>query len=854
MIGVYEFTSNDNIPIALDSGNIVGSSILNFYQILNKQTFSLIDTTNVQYKNIDQLILGSKLLISLNIVGNDNIDLTFFGDMTSGKVKRELTDLFNTIIKENSLVPNTRVYKEIEIHELGNTKNIFSYVIHEGYFIGSFTPFLVEDAIRTMIESDVLSFKSAHSELFSISKLNNDQGNIYVNGDKIADLLMVLSTLKIDGGFYKSAFYDLDTNPDQVLMNGFAYLSPNQKNVLAQTRNQSPTEINVKRLIPNNTAFLYHVGINDVQKLIENSNDLNSNLSLDSIKINFDKNILKRWIGNEIALIELESNRVEKLLLIEAIDINECLNQINTIAEQAVKIEGDTLYYEVFADYTIKELKINNFPKRMLGPVYEGFDDCFYTIIDNYLAISASIDGMKMLINQIENEDTWGKSLDKNQFLQNTMTEANVSLFFDVNKVWGRMLNALNETWSTVLEQNDFEFRKFQMGAIQFSNIDNKYYSTIVLKKSMGISSIKKGGAFDVEKTTYLESRAITKPFIVRNHIDNSFEALLQDSLTKLYLISNKGEILWTDSIGENIIDDIVQIDYYKNRKLQYFFASSNHLHLIDRNGHYVEGFPFKLGFEVSHASVIDYDNSKHYRFLIANMRGDLYVFDKELNNLEGWKPRVLSGPISNKAEHIRVRGKDMIVAVEKEGVINVLNRQGNPYSGFPINLEFTIKSSVFMDIASNFSNSTLNLISTDGELISIDLNGKVIKRKQFYKPEKATQFSLAISNDNMDFIIYRYDKSRLSILDKNDNIIFEKDYLNSDITDVQYYNLGVGREVYAVTDAKQQFTYIYNHLGELINSAPIDSGFKIGLLDFTSQNKKYVYSVIDNYLTVYSY
>ena len=145
-------------------------------------------------------------------------------------------------------------------------------------------------------------------------------------------------------------------------------------------------------------------------------------------------------------------------------------------------------------------------------------------------------------------------------------------------------------------------------------------------------------------------------------------------------------------------------------------------------------------------------------------------------------------------------------------------------------------------------------LISADGELISVELTGEVIKRKQFFKPSKETQFKLLPSTDGKSFIVYRYDRSRLAILDVDDNVIFEKDYLDADITNVQFYNLGVGREVYAISDSKQQYTYVYNHSGELINFTPVNSGFKVGLIDYTSRNKKFIYSVFENNLTVYSY
>lgn len=853
-IGVYELNRKNESRIKQDTINTVSSIIAYAYQFIKNKSVDVNDSSLLS-KDLELLLTESNMLISANVIGNKDLDLTFFADLKGNSIINRLRKYLENVKKNFSLVENTRIYKDVSIYELTNDHITYSYVIYDSYFIGSFTPFLVEDAIRTVIDKQALSFKEVNGELFSISKLTNDDGNIYVNGAKFQDVLQVFLSTNVYHKAYKSAFYDLNVSSDQVLMNGFSYVTSGKEYFLTPSNNQTPKPIKVKRYIPNNTSFLYHLGIDNTQEWLRNSFGQNEIVQLDSsANILYDRTKITRWLGDEIALVELESNKIEKLMFLDVVDMNEGLNQLNTLAEQAVEAIGDTLYYEYFADHLIKELRINNFPEKVFGSMFSGFEDCYYTTMDNYFVLSNSVEGIKILINENEKENTWGKSVDKSRFLQSTMEEANISIFFDVNKVWGRLLNLLNDTWRGVFEKNDFAFRKFQMGAIQFSNIDNKYYSSIVLKKTGEANTLIKRGTFDVEKTTYLESIAVTKPFIVRNHMKGGFETMIQDSLTKLYLISNEGEILWTDSIGETIVDNVVQIDYYKNKKLQYFFATTTQLHLIDRNGEYVEGFPYQLGFEAEYSSVLDYDNSKRYRFLIGNKRGDLYIFDKNLTNLEGWRPKVLTGPLSVRAEHIRVRGKDMIVASESEGKINVLNRLGIPYPGFPLEFDFSLKSEVFADIGSNFGNSTLNLISPDGELISVNLEGEVLKRKQFFKPSKETQFKLTTSTDGKSLVIYRYDRSRLSVLDSEDNVIFEKDYLDANITDVQFYNFGVGREVYAVTDSKQQFTYIYNHLGELINYTPINSGFKIGLIDYSSRNKKFIYSVFENNLTVYSY
>ncbi|MDX1586531.1 MAG: hypothetical protein R3222_07300, partial [Balneolaceae bacterium] len=133
----------------------------------------------------------------------------------------------------------------------------------------------------------------------------------------------------------------------------------------------------------------------------------------------------------------------------------------------------------------------------------------------------------------------------------------------------------------------------------------------------------------------------VTRPFVVRSHLDRSLEVVVQDSADYLYLIGSEGDILWQDSIGERIRGELYQVDFYNNSKLQYFFATQRGLYIIDRNGEHITDFPvyFDEPLDIEWVNVIDYDNSKRYRYLIADSKGRIYLFDKYGVLLEGWDP-----------------------------------------------------------------------------------------------------------------------------------------------------------------------------------------------------------------------
>ena len=317
--------------------------------------------------------------------------------------------------------------------------------------------------------------------------------------------------------------------------------------------------------------------------------------------------------------------------------------------------------------------------------------------------------------------------------------------------------------------------------------------------------------------------------------------------------MSNEGEVLWGDSIQDKIVSEIHQIDYYKNSKLQYLFATRDKIHLLDRNGNYVVNFPIKgkPGVEFKHLSVIDYDNSKRYRIMAVDVKGNIYIYDKEGKNLEGWTPRPLEGPLAMPGFHIRVRGGDCMVALQKNGLLNVMNRRGIMYPGFPIDLNITEANGLFVDIGNDFASTRLITVSEEGEVIEVNLKGKILKREQLYKPGRESKFWLV--NDAMEktYIIIRQEYSKLSVLDRAGKLMFESNISSSGEMLLQYYNFSSDNQVFVAIDTEQEFTYVFDNAGRTISFEPLESAMPIGLL-YSSRTKEFqLYKCYRNNFTV---
>ncbi len=169
-------------------------------------------------------------------------------------------------------------------------------------------------------------------------------------------------------------------------------------------------------------------------------------------------------------------------------------------------------------------------------------------------------------------------------------------------------------------------------------------------------------------------------PFVVRNHVNNTREVVVQDDEHTLYLLGSTGSVLWKHPLDGPILGEVRQVDKFRNGKLQLLFNTADRLHLIDRNGKDLAGFPVKLPEDASAPlNVFDYEGTKEYRVLLPTVGAKLLNYDLSGRAVQGWMPPSTPAPCEVPVQHLRIRAKDHLVLVDKNGGLTVLDRKGAP-------------------------------------------------------------------------------------------------------------------------------------------------------------------------------
>ncbi|TAH18368.1 MAG: hypothetical protein EAZ08_11515 [Cytophagales bacterium] len=842
-----------------------------------KQRTALLDSLLRQGLDVEQYLREKEVVISMHIVSKGDLDYLFFVPIADGD-----NNFANQVIKaldeRKHFIFDKHEYQGITIYEVIQGKDTFSYIFHKNYFVGSFTPFLVEDAIRNVSGANKNNFLKVNESAFEFEKTKTNlaeenRGSVYVNVNLFSKLIEMFSNVlptqqqnNLLSIFSPAIVANWQLQGEKMTLEGVAAAEDlkDYKHYLSIFQGQKPTELNnLLNFIPKRTAIFYRLSFDQNEKFYESirnywaKNDTLLYISSDSLENQHDFNSKDFYedLRGEVAISTLESldnSEVDKLVFAKIRNPTDMLKRMNRLAMNGISGKQDSIVYENYGKLKIVQLSVPELPEKLFGRLYSGFFHSYFTIINDYLVIGNSFKAIRNLLNDVGNEQVWAK-LDKQKKMLGVLSkEANFTLIVNNLRCWNILKANLSNDWQEVAERHKRHLLRFEFCTYQ-ANLRNNTYISVFNLLHRKLNFNKKGGLHSpvlLAKTT-IDEKIITKPFIVKNHTDKSREVLVQDAKNVLHLIGSQGKKLWSLPMGGKLLPEIYQIDMLANEKLQYLVSISKKTYVIDRLGRILSNFPIEYNFEqpLEHLGFIDYDKTKAYRFSVSDMQGNIYLFSKEGKILSGWNPRRLMYPLAIPPIHVRIGTQDCIIAVQGNGVVNLFKRNGEMYSGFPMSFDNTnIFSHVYIQYGTLLSNTLIILLSSKGDLIKVNLLGQVISRENFARDETETYYSLGIDEiDGQDWVIARQSNNLVSILAKDGKVLFEKEFANPSDKIVQYFNFGTNLEIFAITDKQAHKTYLYHINGDSITENPLDSDQAVSLFYSELYEKIIIYKCFQN-------
>ena len=655
---------------------------------------------------------------------------------------------------------------------------------------------------------DVNIFSNSSSTIKSIKEQANTEYNKYNKTFNTSSSFGIILNKNLSKNLINSTFNFKDLNlknnlgfvvnvfNDKILLNGLSYVDDSTKISNNIFNGLISSKLKNYEIVPKNVSRLKSFNLSSYSNYKKNS-------KLEDLKEDRLSSIINE---NLIEYSELILNE-DQLFIIRLKDIQlfkDYLSENNNIKSTH---RNFNIYDNTFLDYRLTNSVIKyNYKKKIL-------------VFKNHIVFS---DNETTLIEFI-NENLKGNTLQEDSSFNNSLTEIssfntlNNNYFTNSDYNFFKELNILNS-------KNDFTENSFQL--VQDNEII--HFNAIISKAKASKNNLKISKQFEVE----IDEEILMNPHFIKNYATKKLDIVVQDKKNNLYLISNKGSVVWKRKIGQPILGKISQIDLYKNGRLQLIFNTKNKVFVLDRNGKEVKPFPKSFNDDITQPiSIFDYDKNKNYRILVTQGK-ELLLYDKNGKKVNGFKYSRSNSKITSSPKHFRILNKDFIVF--KTGKkLKILNRRGRE--------RIKLKDEVVLSNENIFKlDNKLITITNDQKLVEIDISGTVSLSNLLNSK------NLKLNTDNYNNII---------ILDEN------KMRLNSSYVDLPFSNYNtpkltkINNNLFvSLFDSQNNKSYLFNKNLQPNSSFPIYSLIPTEFGDMNNDKKIHVIaSKITKTISIYT-
>ena len=638
--------------------------------------FTKVEQLKYQLQNLKHFNSQNEILICLSKDQNDSLIYSLIT-----KHSKTIDDLDS--IPNHSI--ESVVSKEKTIHKITIDKQYIYTTLNDSIFFGSNRLSIVEaSSIKTKKEKALEKiYKTANSKS-TLSILINTKNNNFVPYFFDNDLLN-------QSQFTNYLLLETNISQDEILVNGITKAVDSTKSLINIFKHSRPQENQIARVSPSDVDQLLSITFNDFQTFNEQLHKFNG---IDSVSS--DSNIFDNII--EAGLVSKQNN---KALFLYSIDANSTKE---SLASETI--------VETFRDVIIYEFETPQRFQNTLSPLIQFDSGSKYIVINESFVFSDSIDFLKNIISDIQNNSVLAESNHYQNIMLNLSDESSLFLYGNAS----HLNQILNSNFS---ETQDLKLNSYKASAIQFIyDTDFAHVNGIVKKHKARAAS----NSVSEDLNIVLDADLLSAPQVVNNHLTNQKDIAVQDVNNNLYLISNQGKIYWKKQLHGKIIGHIEQIDMYKNGRLQLAFATPNRVYVLDRNGKDVPPFPLKFNDQITQPlSVFDYDKKKNYRLLVTQ-NNSLLMYDAKGKIVTGFTYSKAKNTITTQPKHFRIGRKDYIVFGQGT-TLEILDRLG--------------KTRVKVNEAVHFSDNAIYLYKnkftttdTQGNLIQINEKGQMSTSK----------------------------------------------------------------------------------------------------------------------------
>ncbi len=821
-----------------------------------------------------ELLRKEGLSFSLHLVGKDQLVPLFYLSYSDNHSDHDFEQILKALPGNESMV-NERKYDAAKLYDISGAPGIFpfkfSFACLNGCAVISPSSMLTEASVRTIQSGQDLT---ADQGLKQIRKTAGKfvHANVYLQYELLAKLFYPwiqsnrwkdLDWMSFWAGWGE---LDMDVKGNALVLNGMTQTDPEAGQLLGAFTGQTPVRMELHEMIPSGITSFLHLGISDWEQLFDRFRSLLTQMGEAGVAENERKRIsdlyeidpladLMTIADDEVVWFSIEGetgSREEEISVIELRSRSEGLGITGRWMERYLQVNAFDMK-SVRKVYQLDDQTSFDI-YRLPDPFYKGtlpgmLFNSYFTVYENYLIFGPSVEVISRVIYQNVLQKTFANDPVYDEMDDYFSNRSSLTFFFRPFSYTEYRSELFSPEAGEVLGQMELFLRRIPGVVIQYSAEQELFYQNLSWKYNAQI----KEKALTVWESL-LDSVAVMKPALVENHNTSGKEIFVQDAANWIYLINSSGRVLWKQKLEGRILGEVFQVDYYKNGKLQYLFNTRTRLHLIDRNGNYVERYPITLRSPATNAvALVDYDNSRNYRLFVAGEDRQVYLYDLEGDIVTGWRFGKSETQVTGSIQHFRIGERDYIVFSDRNRTY-LLNRRGRERIRPETRISLSPQNPLTLDM--NIREDRPRWISTDtaGNVLALYEDGSV--NTLFQQEVSPEHFFLMrdMDKDGIPEFIFA-DGNELTVVRQDGQEMFRYRVREKISSMPDIYKFSASDIKIGITDRSRNRIYLINADGSLYEGFPLEGStrFSIGYFSGSQSRFNLIVGSGNNFLYNYS-
>ncbi len=670
------------------------------------------DSVCVHEPEMHALFEKSPLLISGHVTGPSAFSLLFI--MTAGN---DLSSGSEQIVRKLLLGKGTvteRNYNGTIIRDISSDYGYsFSWAISKGIFIGSTTPYLVEDALRQQRAADnpspaadlanyvesqskdmVVAIRYAGFAKWLRTQFREPDGVGLAGLERLGNW----SVMKVEPHVNVISFDGQTTLEDSV-----SFLR-----VFAQ---QQPVERKLIDWLPAKTAGAVVWGASDPTLLLESLRKYRSDgKSTDPGAVYMP--YFRDWLGEEMALVVTQpvgtpgDNNYIALLAVK--DSLKAESGLKALAGSEGQQE------ELYNGYTIRYINKKSVLSALFGSLFHRVNRFYYTRINHHLVIANQAGVLRVYINDVKTGNLLTKQDRYQSLAARVPVRGNLFFYCSIPQSEKLFSSIAAPAWVQWLAEYGEVLQNWNGLAFSIGNSNGRYLTSGCL----GYFDASANGpqlAWNVKLDTLIDQGP---------YLPNGSNGLIfaTDQLRQLYAFDADGNLKWKKKLETPMMSAVYAVDFHSNGQHQYLFSTHSFVYVLDSLGQNVSNYPIRLPAEASAGlTFVAAQNGNAGRYYIPCTNLRLFAYEVNGKPLSGFSilklPDIISTPV-----FIHPLTGDLVL-LDQKGTAFVADKTGSR--------KFTFRKTISMQRDANFfllkgDEAYVDYLDAEGRLFRVSAEGEV--------------------------------------------------------------------------------------------------------------------------------